>query len=155
MRRSKELVGKRIITLDDGTNLGVVKDLYFDRETKQVMGLFLGYTGRRFNRKARVIPARAIALFGQDVVLVRQYDVVEVVITKEEYPKWIRRDQIQGRLISAADGYKVGVVDDLLINSNGFVEGFVLSMIFVAGVHLKRDHSVIYKKGRSFKIKHS
>ncbi len=152
MRRSKELVGKRIISLDNGTNLGIVKDLYFDRDANQMMGLFLGYTGRRFNRKAQVIPESAIALLGEDVVFISQRDVVKVVITKEEYPQWVRRDQLQGRLISAANGTKIGVVNDLLITAQGQVEGFTLSMTFFEGVHLQLSHSILYKKGQSFNI---
>ncbi|MGB0385911.1 MAG: PRC-barrel domain-containing protein [Ardenticatenaceae bacterium] len=152
MRRSKELAGKRIITLDNGTNLGIVKDLYFDREANKVMGLFLGYRGQRFNRKARVIPASAVALFGKDVVLVSQADVVREVITKSKFPEWVRRDQLQGRLISAADGTKIGIINDLLINPDGLVKGFALSMIFFQGIHLKEHHTILRKRGKSFKI---
>ena len=75
MRRSKELTGKRIISIDHGKDLGIVKDVFFNADLSQVSGLFLGHPGRFTRKKSRLIPRSPIILFGEDAILVTQSDI--------------------------------------------------------------------------------
>lgn len=130
MRYSKNLTGKRLISVDNGTDLGIVKDVYFDGGISSVIGLYLGSEGL-FKRKANVVPRVAITLFGQDAILVTQADVVTDSLQNEEIKEWVRRDQLQGRSITTAGGTKVGTVGDVLIDDEGMVVAFMLAMIYI------------------------
>lgn len=130
MRYSKNLTGKRLISLDDGTDLGTVKDVYFDMGISSVSALYLGSEGL-FNRKINVIPRTAITLFGRDAILVSQADAVTDNQQNEEINEWVRRDQLQGRPITSGGGTKVGTVRDVLLNDDGMVVGFTLGMIYI------------------------
>ena len=139
MRRSKELTGKRIISLDRGKDLGVVKDVYFDANLSQVSGLFLGHLGRFLphltmkGKKSRLIPRNPIMLFGEDAILVTESDIVTDNSQHQAAKAWIRRDRVQGRLISTPGGTKVGTIDDVLIDQEGIVQGFLLSYLYLQG----------------------
>ena len=129
MRRSKGFTGKRIVSVDHGRDLGVVKDVYFDRTLSHIAGLFLGNEGL-LSRKALLVPASAITLFGQDAMLVKHVEAV-TNSTQADITKWIRRDHIQGRVITTADGTKVATINDLLVDEQGIVKAFSLAMIFL------------------------
>lgn len=133
MRRSKELTGKRIISLDRGKDLGIVKDVYFDANLSQVSGLFLGHLGRFRGKKSRLIPRNPIMLFGEDTILVTESDIVTDNSQHQAAKVWIRRDRVQGRLISTPGGTKVGTIDDVLIDQEGIVQGFLLSYLYLQG----------------------
>ncbi|MGB0385666.1 MAG: PRC-barrel domain-containing protein [Ardenticatenaceae bacterium] len=141
MRSATSLTGKRIISVDNGTNLGTVKDVYFDTDVNSVIGLFLGNQGL-WTRKANLIPRSAVTLFGKDAILVSQSDVV--TDNTQTDSEWIRRDRLPGRLITSAGGTKVATISDTLIDGEGAVKGFMLAMIFVdspatAGRFISRD----------------
>ena len=55
MRSATSLTGKRIISVDNGPDLGTVKDVYFDAGIDSVVALFLGNQGL-WARKANLIP---------------------------------------------------------------------------------------------------
>ena len=46
MRSATSLTGKRIVSVDNGTDLGTVKDVYFDADVSSIVGLFLGISAR-------------------------------------------------------------------------------------------------------------
>ncbi|MGB0385891.1 MAG: PRC-barrel domain-containing protein [Ardenticatenaceae bacterium] len=139
MRRSKELTGKRIISLDRGKDLGIVKDLYFNADLSQVSGLFLGHQGRLMphltmrGKKSRLILRSPIILFGEDAILVTESDIVTDNSQHEAAKEWIRRDRVQGRLITTAGGTKIGTIDDVLIDREGIVQAFLLYHIYIQG----------------------
>ncbi|MGB0385912.1 MAG: PRC-barrel domain-containing protein [Ardenticatenaceae bacterium] len=129
MRRSKGFTGKRIISVDNGTDLGVVKDVYFDRDLTKIAGLFLGNEGL-LSRQALLVPSSAITLFGQDAILVNHCQVV-TNSTPTDITEWVRRDRLQGRAITSAGGTKVGTINDVLVDGAGIVKAFSLAMIFL------------------------
>ena len=137
MRRCKELTGKRVISIDHGKDLGLVKDVYFNADLSQVSGLFLGHQGRLMphlsmrRKKSRLIPRSPIMLFGEDVILITDADMVTDNTKHEQAKAWIRRDRVQGRLINSVDGRKVGIIDDVLIDREGIVQAFLLYHIYI------------------------
>ena len=90
-----------------------------------------------------LIPRSAVTLFGQDVILVTQSDVV-TDSKQTDISQWVRRDWLPGRLITSAGRTKVATISDILINDEGSVTGFMLATIFVdspatARRFIKRD----------------
>lgn len=129
MRSATSLTGKRIISMDNGSDLGTVKDAYFDAGIDSVVALFLGNEGL-WSRKATLIPRSAVTLFGNDAILVTQSDVV-TDSTQVDITLWVRRDRLPSRLITSTGGTKVATISDTLIDDQGNVKGFMLAKVFV------------------------
>ena len=120
MRSAKELIGKPIYSLTNGRLIGSVKDLYVDSDLQKVTGLYVGSEGI-FNRRARLIPQDQVAVYGIDAVLVVDSNVIKD--DKEYAPsqEWLRREDLQGRVMHTAGGTKVASVGDLLLDDDSKV----------------------------------
>lgn len=132
MRSAKELIGKPIYSLTNGRLIGSVKDLYVDPDLQKITGLYVGSEGI-FNRRARLIARDQVAVFGIDSVLVVDSNVI---VDDKEYPpsqEWLRRENLQGRVMSTAGGTKVASVGDLLLDDDSKVVAFSLSRVHVEG----------------------
>jgi uncharacterized protein YrrD len=132
MRVGKELIGKPIYSVTDGKQLGVVKDVYLDKDIKILNGLFIGQEGL-FNRKSNLIARENIAVLGLDAVLTSSSDIVTDSNVFPEVESWLRREDIQGREIETAGGTKVGTVGDVLFDEEAKIIGFTLSRVNVEG----------------------
>ncbi|MFW6184457.1 MAG: PRC-barrel domain-containing protein, partial [Chloroflexota bacterium] len=100
MRYSKDLIGKTIVSIDDGRNLGTVRDVYLDQNLEWLAGIYLGREGL-ISRKTLVIPREAIAVFGVDYVLTKSGDVVTDEKQLSDVASWLRLDQLQGREVDS------------------------------------------------------
>ncbi len=132
MRSAKELIGKPIYSLTNGRLIGSVKDLYVDPDLQKITGLYVGSEGI-FNRRARLIARDQVAVFGIDSVLVVDSNVI---VDDKEYPpsqEWLRREDLQGRVMYTAGGTKVASVGDLLLDDDSKVVAFSLSRVHVEG----------------------
>ncbi len=132
MRAGKELIGKPIYSVTDGKQLGVVKDLYLDKDIEMLNGIFLGQEGL-FNRKSNLIARENIAVLGLDAVLTSGSDIVTDSNVFPEVESWLRREDVQGRGIETAGGTKVGTVGDVLFDEEAKIIGFALSKVNVEG----------------------
>ena len=132
MRPGKDIIGKRIYSVDQGDHLGSVKDLYFDAGLNSVVAIYLGSEGL-LSRKAKLIKLDHIIIMGNDVVLVDSSDAISNDKEVREAELWLRRDDIAGRHISTPGGTKVGNLGDVLIGANNQITGFKLSHIQIDG----------------------
>lgn len=130
MKASKDLVGKPIVSIADGRILGKVNDVYLDRELRHVVAVHSGYEGL-LRRKPQVILRDQVVLFGEDVILVRQSDVIRGEDQVQEIDSWIRRDQLNGRNIDTPGGTRIAKLDDVILDDQAGVVGFVLGRTFV------------------------
>lgn len=133
MRRSKQLTGSPVISMDNGAQLGIVKDLYLDATLTQVAGLYLGSEGVFTRRKDLLIPFTVIRLLGEDVVLVTHADALTDTSQYKAVKEWVRWDRLHGRLMTTADGMRVGRIDDVLLDEEGGVCGFTLYNLEIDG----------------------
>ena len=139
MRPSKDIIGKKIYSVDKGDHLGSVKDFYFDAGLNSVIGLYLGSEGL-ISRKAKLIKLEHVVIMGNDVVLVDKTDVVTTdKEVKEAASLWLRRDDLAGRHISTPGGTKVGDLGDILIGAKSEVVGFKLNHIQIEGPVADRE----------------
>ena len=76
MRNGKELVGRPIYGINDGRQVGSVKDLFVDLDLKLLKGIYIGREGL-INRKVRFIAREKVAVFGIDAVLTSKSDVID------------------------------------------------------------------------------
>ena len=132
MQAGKDLIGKQIISISDGRQLGTVKDLYLDSDLNLVTGVYLGPQGL-FSRRSLLIEGSNVMVFGIDVVLAKHSDAVTDSSKATDWAKWIRRDKLQGRQVATAGGTKVGIIDDVILDEATRVIGFRLWRVFVEG----------------------
>lgn len=132
MRLGKDIEGKPIISITDGRILGRSKDLYVDAELQAMAGLYVGSEGV-IRRKTLVIPREDITLFGIDVILVKDAEVITNEKDLPEAKAWIRLKDVEGRQVRTPGGTKLGVVGDVVLDEAGSIVGFSLSRVFVEG----------------------
>ena len=132
MRFSKDLTGKPIFSMDDGRNLGVVRDVYLDKALAWLAGVHLGKEGL-ISRKALVIPREAIAVLGVDAILAKSADAVTDDKELAEIDNWLRLEKLQGRQVDTPGGTKVGTVGDVMLDEDARIVGFSLSRVYVEG----------------------
>lgn len=132
MRNSKDLIGKSVVSIDEGRLVGAVRDVYLDESLEWLAGVHLGKEGL-ISRRSLLIRREDIAVFGVDFVLSRSADVVT---DDKDYPasdRWLRLDELQGREVDTTGGTRVGVVGDAILDEEARVIGFTLSRVFVEG----------------------
>lgn len=132
MRLGKDLEGKPIVSVADGRILGRAKDIFVDPELSELVGLFTGMEGV-IRRRTLVIPSVDVVLFGIDVILVRDADVIVNDQKLPEVKEWQRLKQLQGREVVTSGGTKLGIVGDVILEATGNIVGLNLSRVFVKG----------------------
>lgn len=132
MRNSKDLIGKTIVSIDEGRLIGTVRDVYLDPTLTWLAGVHLGKEGL-ISRRSLLIPRESIAVFGVDFVLAKQSDVVADDKKLPAAESWLRLDKLQGREVDTTGGTKVGVVGDAILDEEARIVGFTLSRVYVEG----------------------
>lgn len=132
MRNSKDLIGKTIVSIDEGRLIGTVRDVYLDPTLTWLAGVHLGKEGL-ISRRSLLIPRESIAVFGVDFVLAKQSDVVTDEKKLPAAESWLRLDKLQGRDVDTTGGTKVGVIGDAILDEEARIVGFTLSRVYVEG----------------------
>lgn len=138
MQSGNDLVGKMVVSTDEGRNLGTVKDLYLDRDLRTVVGIYLG-PERLFSKKTLCIEAKDIVTYGVDAVLVTRSDSIIDATPACESAQWVRRNELHGRILSTAGGTKVGTVDDVILDADMNIVGLALDRVLVEGPIAERQ----------------
>ena len=132
MRLGKDLVGKQIISITDGRSLGAAKDIYISSELDAITGIYLGSEGL-IKRKHFVITRADVVVFGIDVILVNNSDVISEENSLPESVAWVRLSKLSKREVDTPGGTKVATIGDIILGEQGHITGFALSRVFVEG----------------------
>lgn len=149
MRYGKDLYNKVVISISDGQKIGVVKDLYVDKELRTLTGIYLGSEGL-LRRKSMLIPREYVVVFGIDAVLVKNSQTVTDEQQFAEVENWVRLSKLNGREIDTPGGTKVGTVGDIIIGEEGDITGLALSKVSVEGPIAEKgmiDRSTVIDSG--------
>lgn len=137
---SRSFKGKPIVSRPNGKTIAKAEDLLFDPQSLQVAALITG-KGSLLNRHLELIPRTCVEVWGEDVVLVSSEDVVIGADQLPNTEQWLSADdQIHGQDVVDVDGTRLGVLDDVAIDAQGVIVGYVFSQVFVDGplAELKR-----------------
>ena len=132
MRLSKDLLNKAIVTIDNGSIVGYVKDIYLTPALDAMAGIHLKKEGL-FRRRSLLIPANSVVVFGVDVVLIDTADAVTDDRTLNGASGWVRLDKLQGREVDTPGGTRVGTIGDVVLGGDGAISGYALSRVLVEG----------------------
>jgi sporulation protein YlmC with PRC-barrel domain len=128
----KSHLNKSLVSITDGKIIGEIKDLYIDREMHQVAAVHLGKEGL-LKRKSLMLPRAAVHIFGVDVWLVTGSDKVVGPDEITDADTFVLVDDLRGREVETEGGTKIGVVDDVVLDAEARVLGFVLGKVHVQG----------------------
>jgi sporulation protein YlmC with PRC-barrel domain len=132
MITAKSHLNKSLVSITDGKIVGDIKDLYLDRDMRQVAAVFLGREGL-IKRKTNLLPRAAVHIFGVDVWLVTGSDKV---VGPDEVPDgdtFVLIGDLRGRDVETEGGTKIGVIDDVVLDAEARLLGFVLGKVHVQG----------------------
>lgn len=132
MRPGKDLDNKPIVSVSDGQILGRTKDVYVNQDLTELAGLFIGTEGV-IRRTERIIPNDSIVLFGIDVILVQNSDVITTTKAVPESDNWHRLSRLRGQEVRTPGGTKLATIGDLILDEQGAVSEFSLDRVFVTG----------------------
>ena len=132
MIKSRQIIGKPMVTVQHGEIIGRVKDVLIDPERYEIAALVLP---RKFlSRKTMVLPRHQVHVFGRDVILVNSYEVMSRDDSLETVSSLVAiRKELRGQAVVTEQGVRVGIVDDLEINEQGRVVSYALSRVLVKG----------------------
>jgi uncharacterized protein YrrD len=111
--RSKELLGLPVISLEEGQQLGVVKDLVIDREETCIAAIVISPKG--FFKENRVLPYAKVQSVGSHAVTLAKATRVDKGLS-QQLTKLTGRS-LEGTRIITDKGNALGAVDDVIINS--------------------------------------
>lgn len=126
MIRGRELIGMPLFSVDQGKEIGEVKNLVFDPLQRRVTDLILREGG--WFRRPEVVPFETIEHIGPDAVIIKpaEREVTAPVEIQEEDLK--KSFNLTGRKVLSEEGHDLGTVYDLGINEQtGEVFGFELT----------------------------
>lgn len=132
MITSRDHAGKPIISITDGKDLGEIKGLYLDPDMRRVAGVFVGSEGL-LNRKPLALSQNDVRVCGVDVWLVSGPDVVKPMEEIPESVSFIPVTDVRGREVQTEGGTKLCVIEDVILDKDAHVLGFLLGRVFSEG----------------------
>ena len=132
LTKSRELIGKPMVTIQHGEMIGKVRDVLIDPDRYEIAALVL--PGKLFSRKTMVLPRHQVHVFGIDVILVKSNEAMPRDDTLENVSSLLAvAKQMKGQEVVTEQGLRIGEVDDVLIDEKGRVVSYALKKISVEG----------------------
>jgi uncharacterized protein YrrD len=132
MIKSRDLIGRLIVTVTHGEIVGKVKDVLIDPQEWTIAALVL--PGKMFSRETMIIPRNVVHVFGQDVVLVKSNEAMVRDDSLDQVASLVAvSGEMRGRSLATEQGVRLGVLNDLLIDEAGKVVAYDLARVFVGG----------------------
>ncbi|GGK13116.1 hypothetical protein GCM10008955_03010 [Deinococcus malanensis] len=124
MIKGKEILGKNVVAINTGQRVDSVRDVVFDHQANQVLGLLVDEGG--WFRAARVVPFEHIRSFGEDAIMIG--DAGDLTTTREDgrlAEVLESKTSLIGMTLLTTDGQDLGKIADVLFDEHtGRVEGY-------------------------------
>jgi uncharacterized protein YrrD len=124
MIKGKDILGRNIVAISTGERVESVRDVIFDHQGNQVLGLLVDEGG--WFHAAKAVPFEKIRSFGEDVIMISSPD--DVTGTREDgrLSDALSSDvSLIGMTLLTTDGQNLGKIADVFFDeSTGYVEGY-------------------------------
>ncbi|THF68612.1 photosystem reaction center subunit H [Deinococcus sp. Arct2-2] len=124
MIKGKEILGRNIVAISTGERVESVRDVVFDHQGNQVLGLLVDEGG--WFHAAKVVPFEKIRSFGEDAIMIGSVD--DITGTREDgrLSEAMSSDvSLIGMTLLTTDGQNLGKIADVYFDeSTGYVEGY-------------------------------
>lgn len=127
MLKGRQIKGLRVITFDDGKEVGRVEDLLIDGESGMLLGLVI--ENRGILKNAKYVEREQIVSVGRDAVMISGMGAV-----LDDVQNLLHKLSWQNRLeknVFSSDGTDIGTMQDILFD---FPEGRVLGIEMSGGI---------------------
>lgn len=126
MKPTKEIIGLRVISISDGTQVGSVKDLVLSQQGKSLNFVIIDQPSDYFG--AKVIPFEKITGIGEFAMTIPNPEVVEDVAQNNEVQQLLKQDiRVIGTKVLTKKGQLIGEVKEVLIDED---TGRIASCVF-------------------------
>jgi uncharacterized protein YrrD len=134
MRKGKNLLGLKVISEVDGTDMGNVKDLIFDHDSNQVLALLMSDKDLFGLIDAQIIPWEHIAHVGPDAITVtNSHSRINAGSDPRVKSVMSRNTALSGTQVYSTDGKNLGTLADTYLDEEtGHIEGYEISGGFVS-----------------------
>ena len=124
MLKGKDIIGRKIVTLDGGEKLDSVRDLIFDEQGNRVLALLIDEGG--WFHAARVIPFTSVKSVGEDAVMIGSADdVVSAQGDATLAAAMESKSGLAGLNLITTDGKDLGRIADVFFDEvSGQVVGY-------------------------------
>jgi uncharacterized protein YrrD len=130
----RELIGRALVSVTNGKRIAKVQDVLVDPHTLQVSALVTSKRGL-FKQEIEALLADSVKVWGEDAILVSHPNVVVGEDSLPDLGQWLSvSDRLAGRIVVSAEGLHIGVLDDVVIDTQGRVVEYALSQVFVEGL---------------------
>lgn len=132
-RLSLDIRGFQIISSTNGRIIGQVEDLLIDMKDLKIAAAVTS-KGSIFGSKIEAIQRKDILVWGEEVILVRDPEVIYAQDNIDGFEEWASAaDQIKGKDVLNTDGEKIAELNDVVVDSIGHIVGYDLSKVFIEG----------------------
>lgn len=115
MKPTKEIIGLRIISISDGTQVGVVKDFVLNPQEKTLDFLIIDQPTDYFG--AKVLPYADILGLGEFAITIPNSEVIQDVAQNMDVQNLLRQNtRVLGTKVLTKKGQLVGEVKEILID---------------------------------------
>ena len=129
MRKGKSIIGLNIISQNDATELGHVRDLIFDHDTDELLALLVSEKDLFGLIEAQIVPWSEVRAIGPNAVMVPSS---ESKIKAGDFPRvndvMNRETALSGTRIVTSEGQEIGTLADMYIDDEtGKIVGYEVS----------------------------
>lgn len=115
MRKSKQIIGMAVFSLEEGQQIGTVKDLVLDPANKQVVALAIAQKG--WLKELKYIPYQKVRSIGEDAITIDRGNAVEKGAGLPEIVKLVREKvEFAGTKIVTENGAILGLSEEYLFD---------------------------------------
>jgi uncharacterized protein YrrD len=125
--KGKSVIGKEILSLEDGVKIDKVNDLVLDPAGQQVLALVVSTGG--FMSSSKVVPIEEVSSFGKDAVVVRGGGSVVTAAESPDLAGLVNgQDRIRGKRVYTSTGEEQGSIADIYFEeTTGQIVGYEVS----------------------------
>jgi uncharacterized protein YrrD len=132
-----DLIGKPVISVTNGQNIGSVADIMVDPD-KLALSALVTSKGGLLSRKIEAIRAAEVQVWGVHVILVKEPDVILKEDELYDRDGWMSfSDDLKSRDIVSLDGARLGAIKDILIDMQGQLAAYELGKPYKDGEGLE------------------
>ncbi len=126
LHKYSEVLNLPVICADDGMKAGVVKDILFSLQDKEVKAFLLDHSGLSTDKRV-VLPDELLSL-GGDAVTIKSSKCVSKIDRTTYSSSFPDEGRLIGIKVFSKDGEELGIVKDVIFDIRSRkIEGFVIS----------------------------
>jgi uncharacterized protein YrrD len=145
MKKCTEIIGLPVISIDDGCEMGFVRDIVIDASAREVSALLI--EDKKWFMGAKLCPFAAISGIGQSAITIEKSEAIISVLDSAETLALLATEiTIIGSKILTKAGQFQGKITDMIIDESGKIVNFYVEDIHSKLVTISAEQVVTFGK---------